>query len=118
MYSNPPAHGARIVAAVVGDPALFAQWKQEMATMAGRIKSVRTQLAAELAAAAPDRDWGFVTRQIGMFSFTGLTPAQVKRMTDVHHVYMTGDGRISLAGLSAAKAGYLAAAMADSIKES
>jgi aspartate aminotransferase len=117
LYSNPPAHGARIVAAVVGDPALFAQWKTEMAAMAGRIKAVRTRLADELAAAAPGRDWGFVTRQIGMFSFTGLTPAQVKRMTDVHHVYMTGDGRISLAGLSEAKAGYLAAAMADAIKE-
>jgi len=117
LYSNPPAHGARIVAAVVGDPALFDQWKVEMATMAGRIKAVRTRLAAELAAAAPGRDWGFVTRQIGMFSFTGLTPAQVARMTETHHVYMTGDGRISLAGLSEAKAPYLAAAMADVIKE-
>ena len=117
LYSNPPAHGARIVAAVVGDEALFGQWKEEMATMAGRIKTVRTRLAAELKAAAPGRDWGFVTRQIGMFSFTGLTPAQVKRMTDTHHVYMTGDGRISLAGLSEAKAPYLAAAMAEVIKK-
>jgi aspartate aminotransferase, chloroplastic len=116
LYSNPPAHGARIAATVVGDPALFTQWKAEMATMAGRIKEVRGRLAAELAAAAPDRDWGFVTRQIGMFSFTGLTPAQVARMTEKHHVYMTGDGRISLAGLSSAKAAYLAAAMADCVK--
>ena len=117
IISNPPVHGARIAAEVVGDAALFDQWKAEMKQMADRIRSVRGLLQSELEKAAPGaKDWSFVTRQIGMFSFTGLTPAQVERMTSEHHVYMTKDGRISLAGLSAAKAPYLAAAIADCVK--
>ena len=115
IISNPPVHGARIAAEVVGDAALFARWNEEMAGMAGRIATVRQLLQDELTAAAPSRDWSFVTRQIGMFSFTGLTPAQVDRMTAEHHVYMTRDGRISLAGLPSAKARYLARAMAEVI---
>ena len=121
--SPPPAcspmarAGARIAAEVVGDEKLFAQWKDEMRQMADRIRSVRGLLQSELEKAAPGaKDWSFVTRQIGMFSFTGLTPAQVERMTREHHVYMTKDGRISLAGLSAAKTPYLAAAIADCVK--
>ena len=116
IISNPPVHGARIAAEVVGDPLLFAQWKDEMRTMADRIRSVRGLLQSELEKASDAKDWSFVTRQIGMFSFTGLTPAQVERMTGEHHIYMTKDGRISLAGLSAAKAPYLAAAIADCVK--
>lgn len=116
IISNPPVHGARIAAMVVGDATLFARWNEEMGAMAGRIATVRARLQAELTKAAPDRDWGFVTRQIGMFSFTGLTPAQVDRMAATHHVYMTRDGRVSLAGLPEARCGYLAAAMAEVIK--
>lgn len=116
IISNPPVHGARIAAEVVGNEELFSQWKSEMKLMADRIKSVRGLLQSELEKASDAKDWSFVTRQIGMFSFTGLTPAQVERMTKEHHVYMTKDGRISLAGLSAAKAPYLAAAIADCVK--
>ena len=116
IISNPPVHGARIAAEVVGDEELFGQWKAEMKQMADRIRSVRGLLQSELEKASDAKDWSFVTRQIGMFSFTGLTPAQVERMTAEHHVYMTKDGRISLAGLSAAKAPYLAAAIADCVK--
>lgn len=79
MYSNPPVHGARIVAAVVGDPQLFGEWKGEMEMMAGRILKVRRELYQFLA--DKDRggkDWSFVKKQIGMFSFTGLTPPQVR----------------------------------------
>lgn len=115
IISNPPVHGARIAAAVVDDPKLFARWNEEMGEMAGRIAKVRSELKKELDAACPSRDWSHVTRQIGMFSFTGLTPAQVDRMTAQHHVYMTRDGRISLAGLPSAKCKYLAAAIADSV---
>lgn len=116
IISNPPVHGARIAAEVVGDEELFGQWKAEMKQMADRIRSVRGLLQSELEKASDAKDWSFVTRQIGMFSFTGLTPAQVERMTAEHHVYMTKVGRISLAGLSAAKAPYLAAAIADCVK--
>ncbi|XP_027085431.1 aspartate aminotransferase, chloroplastic [Coffea arabica] len=115
MYSNPPVHGARIVANVVGDPELFNEWKEEMEVMAGRIKSVRQKLYDSLRAKDKSgKDWSFILRQIGMFSFTGLNKAQSDNMTNKWHVYMTKDGRISLAGLSSAKCEYLADAIFDS----
>jgi aspartate aminotransferase len=116
MYSNPPVHGARIAATVINDPALFQRWNEEMREMAGRIKTVRGMLYDELVTRNPDKDWSFVTRQIGMFSFTGLNENQVKNMTDKHAVYMTADGRISLAGLSQEKCAYLADAIDDSFR--
>ncbi|MEW5320390.1 MAG: hypothetical protein WDW38_011465 [Sanguina aurantia] len=88
----------------------------EMLGMAGRIKRVRGELQEALTHKSGDRDWGFITRQIGMFSFTGLTPTQVDNMTAKHHVYMTRDGRISLAGLNSAKVEYLADAMVESVR--
>ncbi|CAN4081485.1 unnamed protein product [Withania somnifera] len=112
MYSNPPIHGARIVANVVGTPELFSEWKKEMEMMAGRIKSVRQKLYDNLSAKDKSgKDWSFILKQIGMFSFTGLDKAQSENMTNKWHVYMTKDGRISLAGLSAAKCEYLADAI-------
>eukprot|EP00850_Spirogloea_muscicola_P021572 SM000254S08798 [mRNA] locus=s254:11615:15280:- [translate_table: standard] len=115
MYSNPPVHGARIVASVVGDPSLFDEWRAEMEEMAGRIKKVRQRLFDQLMAKEMSRkDWSFVLKQIGMFSFTGLNTAQCDNMTKKWHVYMTKDGRISLAGLSANKCEYLADAIIDS----
>ena len=78
LYSNPPVHGARIVAYVVGNNEIFDEWKKEMAGMAGRIQAVRATLVEELTKRdTKDRDWSFITSQIGMFSFTGLKPAQV-----------------------------------------
>ncbi|KAK4415416.1 Aspartate aminotransferase, chloroplastic [Sesamum alatum] len=115
MYSNPPIHGARIVANVVGNSDLFNEWKEEMELMAGRIKSVRKKLYDSLSAKDNSgKDWSFVLKQIGMFSFTGLNNAQSENMTNKWHVYMTKDGRISLAGLSSAKCEYLADAIIDS----
>lgn len=78
MYSNPPIHGAKIVANVVGDPALFNEWKAEMEMMAGRIKNVRQKLYGSLSAKDKSgKDWSFILKQIGMFSFTGLNKVQV-----------------------------------------
>ncbi|KAJ6329956.1 hypothetical protein OIU76_008725 [Salix suchowensis] len=115
MYSNPPVHGARIVANVVGDPALFNEWKAEMEMMAGRIKNVRQKLFDSLSAKDKSgKDWSFILKQIGMFSFTGLNKTQSENMTNKWHVYLTKDGRISLAGLSLAKCEYLADAIIDS----
>ena len=114
LYSNPPTTGARIVAEVVGDPELFGEWKSEMEGMAGRIKAVRAQLVGCLKELCPERSWDFITDQIGMFSYTGMTQAQVENMTNKHHVYMTKDGRISLAGLSSGKVEFLANAIVDS----
>ncbi|GAB4817943.1 hypothetical protein N2152v2_004989 [Parachlorella kessleri] len=123
LYSNPPVHGARIVAECVGNEEMFSLWKKEMDMMAGRIKGVRQALYDELVKLHPEKDWTFVLKQIGMFSFTGLNPAQasfvaagVENMTSKWHVYMTKDGRISLAGLSLSKAAYLAEAIVDSFR--
>ncbi|XP_047251680.1 aspartate aminotransferase, chloroplastic isoform X2 [Capsicum annuum] len=114
MYSNPPIHGARIVANVIGIPELFSEWKKEMEMMAGRIKSVRQKLYDSLSVKDKSgKDWSFILKQIGMFSFTGLSKAQSESITNKWHVYMTKDGRISLAGLSSAKCEYLADAIID-----
>lgn len=81
MYSNPPVHGARIVANVVGDPKLFNEWKKEMELMAGRIKNVRQKLYDSLSQKdTSGKDWSFILKQIGMFSYTGLNKAQVLRL--------------------------------------
>lgn len=116
IYSNPPVHGASIVAEVMSSPEMFGEWKAEMQEMSGRIMQVRSYLFEELKKRMPQKDWSFVVNQIGMFSFTGLSPAQVENMTNKWHVYMTKDGRISLAGLSISKCGYLADAIVDSFK--
>jgi aspartate aminotransferase len=116
IYSNPPVHGARIVAEVVGDEAVFNEWRAEMEGMAGRIRTVRKELHDHLCRINPDKNWDFIINQIGMFSFTGLTPAQVENMTNKHQVYMTKDGRISMAGLNSARAEYLAQAIDDSVR--
>lgn len=75
MYSNPPVHGARIVAEVVNQDSMFDEWKAEMEMMSGRIMGVRKQLHDELGALYPEKDWGFILSQIGMFSFTGSARA-------------------------------------------
>ena len=111
MYSNPPIHGARIVAAVLSDPALEAKWRAECKEMADRIIAMRAALRGALAAAGSTRDWSHVTDQIGMFCYTGMSEAEVDRLRDEHHVYCTRDGRISMAGVTTENVGRLAAAM-------
>ena len=116
MYSNPPIHGARIVATVLGDAALQAQWRAECKEMADRIIAMRAALRGALAAAGSTRDWSHVTDQIGMFCYSGMSKEQVARLRDEYSIYITGDGRISMAGVTAAKAGYLAEAIHDVTK--
>lgn len=116
MYSNPPIHGAAVAAAVMASPALSAEWQSELAGMAGRIKDMRSALVAALRDAGAPGDWSHITSQIGMFSFTGLTREQCIRLRDKWHIYMTLDGRISMAGVSHARVRYLAEAMADAVR--
>merc|ERR1712224_408255 len=111
MYSNPPINGARIVATILGDPVLRPQWYAECKAMADRIIEMRELLQSELKGLGSQRDWGHMTSQIGMFCFTGLSPDEVKAMREEHHVYMTGDGRISMAGVTPGNAKYIANAM-------
>jgi len=116
MYSNPPSHGAAVAARVLGNAQYFEAWKVELKMMATRIIDMRTRLHAELKRLGTPGDWTHILNQIGMFTFTGLNTAQVEHMTNKHHVYMTKDGRISMAGLSASKCPHLAKAIDDSVR--
>ena len=92
---------AAIAARVLGDATLRADWQTELAGMVARIQELRALLAGRLAARRPDRDFGWLTRQRGMFSLLGLPPAAVAALCEEEHVYMPPDGRINLAGISA-----------------
>jgi len=108
LYSNPPKHGANIVKTVLSDPALYQEWRDELMAMSKRIQDMRAMLLAELKTLGTPGDWSHITSQIGMFSFTGLTPAQAKAMVDDHHIYMLGNGRISMAGVTSGNVKYIA----------
>jgi len=112
-YSSPPAHGAYVTQVVLSDPALLAEWKEELKGMAGRIYDMRVKLFEALQQRGVH--WPHVMKQIGMFSYTGLTPDQVQILIQQHHIYLTGDGRISLAGLSTKTVPILADAIVDAI---
>ena len=111
-YSNPPIHGAQIVATVLSTPALRAQWEQELAGMRARIKTLRTELVARLAAAGVRQDMGFIARQQGMFSYSGLTAAQMQRLRSEFGVYGVDSGRICVAALNAKNIDAVVAAIA------
>ncbi|KAK4761677.1 hypothetical protein SAY87_029561 [Trapa incisa] len=111
MYSNPPIHGASIVAAILKDRDLYNEWTIELKAMADRIISMRYQLFEALQARGTPGDWSHIIKQIGMFTFTGLNTEQVAFMTKEYHIYMTSDGRISMAGLSSRTVPHLADAI-------
>ena len=115
-YSNPPSHGASIVATVLNDAALTKQWHQELADMRDRINGMRDLLVERLAAAGVDRDFGFIQKQRGMFSFSGLTKDQVDQLRDEHSIYIVGSGRINVAGISESNVDYLCQSIAKVIQ--
>lgn len=118
MYSNPPKHGAFIVATILGTPHLREQWIAELKQMADRINSTRKRLFDALVALGTPGDWSHITSQIGMFSYTGLKPHQVEYMTKKYHVYLLSSGRISMAGVNSSNVDRLAKAMDDAIRSS
>ncbi|XP_007468386.1 PREDICTED: aspartate aminotransferase, mitochondrial isoform X2 [Lipotes vexillifer] len=111
MYSNPPLNGARIASTILTSPDLRKQWLQEVKGMADRIISMRTQLVSNLKKEGSSHNWQHIVDQIGMFCFTGLKPEQVERLTKEFSIYMTKDGRISVAGVTSGNVGYLAHAI-------
>jgi len=111
IWSNPPLHGARIIATVLADPNLRKMWQGELKLMSGRITQMRQMLKDNLKKAGSTRNWDHITTQIGMFSYTGLTPEQCDKITKDHHVYLTRNGRISMAGVNSKNVAYLANAM-------
>lgn len=111
MYSNPPAAGARIAAEIMDNQRLTKQWEEDVHIMANRIISMRTDLVQNLWNCGSSHDWTHVTDQIGMFCYTGLSKEQVQRLWDEHSVYLTFDGRVSVAGVTPRNVGYLANAI-------
>jgi len=110
-YSSPSTHGAALVAGVLNDPALRAQWEEELGQMRTRIHALRAGLVERLAAhGAPQYD--FIQRQAGMFSYSGLSRAQVDRLRDEYGIYAVGTGRICVAALSTRNLDYVASAVA------
>ncbi|KAL1458365.1 hypothetical protein WDU94_008522 [Cyamophila willieti] len=108
FYSSPPIHGARIVQEILSDSKLKAQWLNEVKGMADRIISVRQSLKDNLKKEGSSKPWNHITDQIGMFCYTGLNATQVEKLTKEHSVYLTKDGRISMAGVTSKNVGYLA----------
>jgi len=115
-YSNPPAHGAELVTTVLGDPELSAMWRQEVGQMRERINGMRRLLVETLMTKGVPGDYSFITRQRGMFSFSGLTPDQVDTLREKHAIYIVRSGRINVAGISESNVGRLCEAIADVVK--
>ncbi|MEK8033226.1 amino acid aminotransferase [Ideonella sp. DXS29W] len=111
-YSNPPTHGAQVVATVLTTPALRQQWEQELAGMRNRIKAMRTALVERLKAAGVKQDLSFITTQRGMFSYSGLTKPQMERLRGEFGVYGVDSGRICVAALNEKNIGYVAESIA------
>ena len=99
-YSNPPTHGGALVTMVLSTPALKALWEEELAAMRNRIRAMREGLVQGLKDLGVAQDMSFVTRQKGMFSYSGLTEKQVDRLREEHGIYAVGTGRICIAALN------------------
>ena len=99
-YSNPPTHGAQVVANVLTDPALRQMWEDELAGMRVRIKQMRIALLEKLQAAGVKQDMSFIAKQKGMFSYSGLNKAQMERLRSEFGIYGVDSGRICVAALN------------------
>ncbi|MCH1930939.1 aspartate/tyrosine/aromatic aminotransferase [Shewanella sp. A25] len=112
LYSMPPAHGAAIVETILESAELKQEWLAELQVMRDRINGNRAILVDKLKANGVDRDFSFIARQKGMFSFLGVNPEQVERLKKEFSIYMVGSSRISIAGISEDNVDYLAQSIA------
>lgn len=108
LYSNPPINGARLVKTILSTPELNSEWLGDVKGMADRIINMRQKLKGHLEHLGSAHSWQHIVDQIGMFCFTGLNPEQVAKLTKEHSVYLTKDGRISVAGVTSKNVEYLA----------
>jgi aromatic-amino-acid transaminase len=112
-YSSPPLHGGLLVATILGTPDLRAQWSEELEGMRQRIRLMRERLHGVISAKVPGRDFSYFLSQRGMFSYTGLSAAQVDRLREAFGVYLVRSGRICVAGLNSGNVERTAQAMAE-----
>ncbi|MFV0478317.1 MAG: aromatic amino acid transaminase [Parahaliea sp.] len=115
IYSMPPAHGALLAGRILSNPDLHNNWRAELAAMCERINNLRSVLRASLEAAT-GRDFGFIEREKGMFSFLGLSIEQAKRLRTQYSVYMLNSSRINVAGINAANMDYFVRSLAKVLK--
>ena len=115
-YSNPPRHGAAIVATILDDESLTKTWHQELAEMRSRIKKLRQQFVETMKSAGSGHDFSFLLSQNGMFSFSGLNQMQVDQLKNEYSIYIVGSGRINVAGMSEARMDQLCDAVAKVIE--
>ncbi|ETN74079.1 hypothetical protein NECAME_13215 [Necator americanus] len=115
-WSNPPAHGARVVHKVLTTPEMRKQWDHAIQTMSSRIKQMRAALRENLENLGTPGTWSHITQQIGMFSYTGLNPAQVDHLVKKHKVFLLKDGRINVCGLNQKNVEYVAKAIDDAVR--
>ncbi|MDO6445285.1 amino acid aminotransferase [Colwellia sp. 1_MG-2023] len=112
IYSMPPAHGAALVETILHSDELRQQWFVELKEMRDRINGNRQLLVDKLIEKGVTRDFSFITRQMGMFSFLGITPEQVQQLQDEYSIYMVGSSRMSIAGIANSNVDYLAESIA------
>jgi aromatic-amino-acid transaminase len=112
-YSNPASHGAQLVALTLADPVLREQWETELTAMRERILEMREKFVASLLSQGVEQDFSFIKDQRGMFSYSGLTPTQVKTLRDEYSLYIVSTGRICLAAMNDKNIGYICDAIAD-----
>jgi aromatic-amino-acid transaminase len=112
IYSSPPSYGAQLVGIVLNDPELRSMWVKELDEMRTRIGEMRQLFSARLKEIVPGRDFSFITRQRGMFSYSGLTAQNMKALKEQHHVYALDSGRICVATLNRKNVDYVCESIA------
>ncbi|XP_048249252.1 aspartate aminotransferase, cytoplasmic-like isoform X1 [Haliotis rufescens] len=115
MWSNPPNHGGRVVATVLNNKSSYAEWKDQVKTMADRIQMMRKLMFEKLRAKGTPGTWDHIIKQIGMFCYTGLNAAQVEHLINKFHIYLTSEGRINVCGLTTSNMDYVTSAIADTM---
>ena len=116
-YSNPPCHGGAIVSTIMADSAMRREWESEVAEIRNRIKKMRTLFVETLRAKGIKRDFSFIIRQNGMFSFSGLTKEQVETLKNKYSIYIVGSGRINVAGMTTSNMDALCQAIAEVLNQ-
>lgn len=108
LYSNPPIHGARIIDIILGDAELTKSWHEDLRVMSGRMNAMRHGLHGNMKNLGSEHNWDHIINQIGMFAYTGLSKPMVDELREKYAIYMTADGRISIAGLNTGNLDYIA----------
>jgi aspartate aminotransferase len=116
MYSMPPDHGAAIVQLILSDDALRSQWDTELTEMRDRINGLRAQFVRQIQSIGIDRDFSFIEREKGMFSFLGVNVDQVQSLVNDYSIYLVNSSRINVAGINDSNLEYLANSLAAVLK--